>query len=279
MACDYTRPGLAHRRSPASSSRRSPRTCWTAPDSPPRRRCKAAGLDWHGSGPRAAGRRLDPHAHGPRDAPAGFGQGARRLGGGRRGRGPRRRAARRLAAGPAATASRPSFEISNVNSHSLGVVGIDPATERNRNGILIPRNTPLPVTAKRTFRTQKANQRSILVQIVEGESPSADDCNADRPVRGQRSARQPAAQSPVDVHFQYEPNGRLKVPGDRGRHRSPGAERDHPRKHAHPRSTSTAGGNTLPARPRPATRRASEQRPATFALARQPRAFFRQIDR
>ena len=50
------------------------------------------------------------------------------------------------------------------------MVGIDPLSKRRRNGILIPRNTPLPVTAKRTFKTRKENQRSILVQIVEGEA-------------------------------------------------------------------------------------------------------------
>ena len=104
-----------------------------------------------------------------------------------------------------------TFKIRNVNSHSLGVVGIDRATNRRRNGILIPRNTRLPVTAKRTFKTQKANQHSILVQIVEGESPSADDCN---PIgRCAVSGLPPSlpAHSPVDVYFQYEPNGRLKV--------------------------------------------------------------------
>ena len=105
----------------------------------------------------------------------------------------------------------PSFKIKNVNSHSLGVVGIDPQTRRRRNGILIPRNTKLPVTAKRTFKTHKANQQSILVRIVEGESPSADDCN---PLGRCTVADLPAdmpARSPVDVHFAYEANGRLKV--------------------------------------------------------------------
>jgi molecular chaperone DnaK len=105
----------------------------------------------------------------------------------------------------------PSFKIKNVNSHSLGVVGVDPQTQRRRNGILVPRNTPLPVTAKRTFKTQKANQRSILVQVVEGESPSADECN---PI-GRCSVRHLPPnlpeQSAVDVFFRYLPNGRLKV--------------------------------------------------------------------
>ncbi len=105
----------------------------------------------------------------------------------------------------------PTFKIKNVNSHSLGVVGIDPLTKRKRNGILIPRNTPLPVTAKREFKTAKENQRSILVQIVEGESPSADDCT---PI-GRCSVRHLPeglkARYPVEVCFHYQANGRLKV--------------------------------------------------------------------
>jgi len=104
-----------------------------------------------------------------------------------------------------------TFQIKNVNSHSLGVVGTDPLTQRKRNGILIPRNTPLPVTAKRTFKTQKANQRSILVQVVEGENPSPDDCTQ----IGRCSVRSLPAnlpeQSPIDVLFHYRPNGRLTV--------------------------------------------------------------------
>jgi molecular chaperone DnaK len=104
-----------------------------------------------------------------------------------------------------------TFSIKNVNSHSLGVVGMDPLTNRKRNGILIPRNTALPVTAKRVFKTAKENQRSILVQIVEGESPSADDCT---PI-GRCSVRHlPTglpSRTPVEVCFHYQSNGRLKV--------------------------------------------------------------------
>jgi molecular chaperone DnaK len=105
----------------------------------------------------------------------------------------------------------PSFSITNVNSHSLGVVATDIKTRRSRNAILIPRNTPLPVTAKRVFKTQKASQKSILVQIVEGESPSPDDCSQ----IGKCSVRQLPpnlpAQTPVEVRFRYRENGRLTV--------------------------------------------------------------------
>ena len=103
------------------------------------------------------------------------------------------------------------FAIKNVNSHSLGVVGTDPQTGRRRNGILIPRNTPLPVTARRTFNTKQADQKSILVQIVEGESPSADDCTQIGKCTVRDLPPNLPAQSPVEVLFHYEPNGRLRV--------------------------------------------------------------------
>jgi molecular chaperone DnaK len=105
----------------------------------------------------------------------------------------------------------PPFSIRNVNSHSLGVVANDPMTRRRRNAVIIPRNTPLPVSAKRSFRTQKANQRSVLVQIVEGESAAADECV---PI-GQCTLRNIPAdlppQTPIEVRFRYLDNGRLTV--------------------------------------------------------------------
>jgi molecular chaperone DnaK len=105
----------------------------------------------------------------------------------------------------------PAFSIGNVNSHSLGVVGTDPKTRRRRSGILIPRNTRLPATSRRDFKTQKANQKSILVQIVEGESPSADDCTPIGRCTVRNLPPDLPARSPVDVLFHYQPDGRLKV--------------------------------------------------------------------
>ncbi|MGQ9574128.1 MAG: Hsp70 family protein [Thermoguttaceae bacterium] len=105
----------------------------------------------------------------------------------------------------------PAFRIRNVNSHSLGVVGIDPKTRRKRSGILIPRNTPIPATARRTFRTHKANQKSILVEIVEGENPSPDECTLIGRCTIRKLPPNLPKRSPVHVAFHYKPNGRLKV--------------------------------------------------------------------
>ncbi len=105
----------------------------------------------------------------------------------------------------------PKLRIRNVNSHSLGVVGKDPKTLRSRVATLIPRNTPLPADASRSFRTQREGQRSILVQIVEGENPDPTYCSQ----LGRCSvANLPAglpAGTPIRVRFDYAENGRLGV--------------------------------------------------------------------
>lgn len=111
----------------------------------------------------------------------------------------------------ASQGKRTLFRIRNVNSHSLGVVGVDRLTGRKRNGILIPRNTPIPATARRTFRTRHANQRSILVEVVEGENPSPEECTRIGRCTIRKLPGNLPARSPVDVLFHYEPNGRLTV--------------------------------------------------------------------
>jgi molecular chaperone DnaK len=106
---------------------------------------------------------------------------------------------------------KPPFRIGNVNSHSLGIVAVDPQTKRKQTAVMIPRNTRLPATASSFFSTSKTGQRSILVQIVEGESDSPDDCvQIGRCVVRDLPANLPA-QTPVEVGFRYETNGRLTV--------------------------------------------------------------------
>ncbi len=105
----------------------------------------------------------------------------------------------------------PRFTVKNVNSHSLGVVATDRKTGRSRNAKVIPRNTPLPVTAKRIFKTQKESQRSILVQIVEGESASPEDCSQVGRCTVRNLPPNLAAQTPIEVIFRYKENGRLTV--------------------------------------------------------------------
>lgn len=106
---------------------------------------------------------------------------------------------------------KPSFKIKNVNSHSLGVVGISRETGLKRNVVLIPRNTQLPVVAKRTFKTQQANQKSVVVTIVEGESQSPDACTTIGKLVIDNLPPTLPAFSPVEVFYRYGADGRLSV--------------------------------------------------------------------
>jgi molecular chaperone DnaK len=105
----------------------------------------------------------------------------------------------------------PRIVVQNVNSHSLGVAGTDPATGMARTAVVIPRNTQLPVTAKRVFKTKQDGQKTVLVNIVEGESRSPDDCTQIGSCSVTGLPVDLPARTPIEVRFRYRPNGRLTV--------------------------------------------------------------------
>jgi molecular chaperone DnaK len=108
---------------------------------------------------------------------------------------------------------RPTFQVTNASSHSLGIEGVDPTTQRRRNAILIPRNTPLPARVTDRFVTRKPNQTSIVIKVLEGESTDPDACT----LIGCTSIRQlpPGlpAEWPVEITYEYAANGRLSIRG------------------------------------------------------------------
>jgi molecular chaperone DnaK len=104
-----------------------------------------------------------------------------------------------------------TFQVTNVNSHSLGVEGIETETLRKKNVVLIPRNTALPARHMERFATKVDGQRSIVIKVLEGESAQPGDCIA----IGRTAVRDlPAGLPkgwPVEVTFSYGTNGRLMV--------------------------------------------------------------------
>ena len=106
---------------------------------------------------------------------------------------------------------RPQARVRNVNSHSLGIIGTDPKTKRKQVAVLIPRNTPLPAKTKRVFTTMKAGQRSVVANIVEGESPDPTACMPIGKCTVRNLPKDLPAGTPIEVRFQYEENGRLRI--------------------------------------------------------------------
>ena len=106
---------------------------------------------------------------------------------------------------------RPTFQVTNVNAHSLGVEGIDTDTLRKKNVILIPRNSALPVKHSERFATKSEGQRSIVIRVLEGESSLPSECiSIGRTVVRDLPAGLPKAW-PIEITFEYGTNGRLTV--------------------------------------------------------------------
>lgn len=103
------------------------------------------------------------------------------------------------------------FSVTNINSHSLGVVGVDPVTGRKLNRVIIPKNTPLPHAASRRFKTFQTNQPNVRICVLEGESELPEACIEVGAcvIRG-LPPNLPAGW-PVEVRYSYGENGRLQV--------------------------------------------------------------------
>lgn len=111
----------------------------------------------------------------------------------------------------AAEGSPPKFRITNVNAHNLGVQGIERDTKQRVNAVLIRRNTPLPVRTTRTFVTNRADQRTIGIVVLEGESSLPSECTViGRAVIDDLPRNLPEGH-PVKVTYEYTTSARLRV--------------------------------------------------------------------
>ena len=103
------------------------------------------------------------------------------------------------------------MSVKNVNSHHLGVLGVERATGRKRRQVMISRNTVLPARSVCRFKTLKDNQPSVEVNVIEGGDDSGNDATQiGRCIVSGLPAGLPA-DTPVEVTFQYESNGRLAI--------------------------------------------------------------------
>ena len=101
-------------------------------------------------------------------------------------------------------------KVQNVNSHSLGIVTMTRDGDR-KNLVMIQEQTPLPAEITKVFGTAQANQVTVDINIVEGESEDPDDCAvlgickieglpANRPVGAK-----------VSVSYRYNEDGLVEI--------------------------------------------------------------------
>jgi len=109
------------------------------------------------------------------------------------------------------SATRYGMSVTNVNSHDLGVLGIEAATQRQRRQLMIPRNSRLPASQTEQFKTHRENQSNVKVKIVEGGDDSGNNATLIGSCVVKDLPHGLPAKTPVDVEFEYARNGRLRV--------------------------------------------------------------------
>jgi molecular chaperone DnaK len=112
------------------------------------------------------------------------------------------------------------FSVTNVNSHGLGIEGVDVRSGGKINKILIPKNTPLPKTATKIFKTSKPHQQRVSIKVLEGESERPEACTRIGVCTIRNLPPDLPAGWPIEVSYAYEPNGRLQVTAKLQGHRA-----------------------------------------------------------
>ncbi|TWT79059.1 Chaperone protein DnaK [Planctomycetes bacterium CA13] len=104
-----------------------------------------------------------------------------------------------------------SVDVTDVNAHHLGVLGVELSTGRPQGQVIIPKNSPLPAMNVARFKTVKPNQRSVVVKVIEGGDMRGHNATT----IGTFSVRDlPAglpAGSPVEVILQYNVDGIIQA--------------------------------------------------------------------
>lgn len=109
---------------------------------------------------------------------------------------------------------RRKISVENVNSHDLGILVTYPDSkdpDQKHRRILIPRNTPLPASQTEPCQTAKFDQRSVLVEVVEGGDDLGRGATKIAKCVVTKLPPELPAGIPVNVVFNYQGNGRLTV--------------------------------------------------------------------
>lgn len=103
------------------------------------------------------------------------------------------------------------ISLTNVSSHDLGVLGIERDTGRPRRSIMIRANSPLPISATKTYPLSRDGQTSVRIDVIEGGDDTGNNSTAIGRCKVHGLPAGLAAKTPVAVTFEYARNGRLTV--------------------------------------------------------------------
>jgi molecular chaperone DnaK len=101
-------------------------------------------------------------------------------------------------------------QVTNITTHTLGVVLWDDSKVEEYVFPMIKKMTPIPIEAKNSFGTAKANMKNAVVRVVEGESTVPGECTPLGVCEIELPPFLPKG-SPVELTYCYDQNQILEV--------------------------------------------------------------------
>ena len=102
------------------------------------------------------------------------------------------------------------IKVTNITTHTLGVVLWDDTKVEEYVFPMISKMTAIPVEIKNSFGTAKANMKSAIVRVVEGESTVPGECTPLGTCDIELPPFLPKG-SPVELTYRYDANQVLEV--------------------------------------------------------------------
>jgi molecular chaperone DnaK len=102
-----------------------------------------------------------------------------------------------------------------VTSNELGLRVFDPKERKAVFHAMIEKNVPVPTSAKQTFYTQKADQNSLSIELLQRKDPYTPPETLGQFTFG--PIRRPQAGHPVAIEMGYDGTGRVTVTASDGR--------------------------------------------------------------
>jgi molecular chaperone DnaK len=101
--------------------------------------------------------------------------------------------------------------VTDVNSHSLGVIGIQRETGEHLVSPVIPKNTPIPCALTKIYQTATHGQSNVAVRVVEGESSNPQNCILIGEIVVNDLPPDLPKGSEVELTFAYQKDGTINV--------------------------------------------------------------------
>ena len=107
------------------------------------------------------------------------------------------------------------LKLVDVTAHSLGALSINPNIDRYYNDIMIPCNTPIPVSVTKPFRIEEGNLTDqVEIYVLQGESPLPLDCTCVKRevITGFQNSGKGMV---IDITYSYSEEGTVSVSASR----------------------------------------------------------------